>query len=72
MTLRTLMQSGIHFEGFINIQCWETEDNATVYCKGCNTELDIPEHILDREIRYIFPYTRMDGTAAFCIEIAEE
>lgn len=72
MTLRTLMESGVHFEGYIKIQCWETEDNPSIYCEGYNNELDIPENIMNKDISYIFPYTENDTTPGICIELAEE
>lgn len=31
MTLRELLESGINIEGYKKIQCWENEDNPTIY-----------------------------------------
>ena len=72
MTLRTLMESGVHFEGYIKIQYTKTEDNPIIYCEGYNNELDIPENIMNKDISYIFPYTENDTTPGICIELAEE
>ena len=72
MTLRTLMEIGVYFEGYIKIQCWETEDNPIIYCEGYNNELDIPENIMNKDIIYIFPYTENDTTPGICVELAEE
>lgn len=72
MLLRDFINSGINLEGYIKVQCWENEDNPTIYCEGNNHVLDIPEEYMDREIIYIFPYMENDVTAAICIELAEE
>lgn len=69
MTLRAFLESGIVFEGYRKIQCWENEDNPTLYHEG--TDLDIPEEYMDREIAYIFPYDT-GSSPAICIELAEE
>ena len=35
MTLRKLLESGIVIEGYRKIQCWENEDNPTIYLGNC-------------------------------------
>ncbi len=70
MTLRKLFNSGITIEGYRKIQCWESEDNPTVYYEG-DLEGDIEEYF-DREISYIFPYNPTPCNAGICIELAEE
>lgn len=71
MTLRDLIESGINIEGYIKIQCWEDEDNPTIYAEGNNNGIDIPEEYMDREVAYIFPYNT-GCEAAICIELSEE
>lgn len=68
MTLRELLESGINIEGYKKIQCWENEDNPTIYYEGNGR--NIPKEFKDREIAYIFPYNT-GSEAAICIELAE-
>ena len=70
MTLRELLESGIVIEGYRKIQCWESEDNPTIYYEGYN-QGDL-EKYFDREVAYIFPYNPTPSKAAICIELAEE
>lgn len=69
MTLGELFRSGIVLEGYRKIQCWESEDNPSVYYEG-DCQGDIEEYI-DREIAYIFPYNPVPGMAGICIELAD-
>lgn len=69
MTLRKLLESGIVIEGYRKIQCWENEDNPTIYYEGDDCG-DLEEY-LDRENAYIFPYSPTPNEAAICIELAE-
>lgn len=69
MKLRDLFESGIVVEGYRKIQCWEDEDNPTIYHEGYH-EGDL-EKYMDREIAYIFPYNPAPNEAAVCIELAE-
>lgn len=39
MTLRELLESGIVIEGYRKIQCWESEDNPTIYYEGYGRDL---------------------------------
>lgn len=70
MTLRDFLESGITLEGYRKIQCWEDENEPTIYHKGYD-EGDLEEY-MDREITYIFPYNTSPNEAAICIELAEE
>lgn len=69
MTLREILESGIVIEGHRKIQCWEDEDNPTIYYEG--TDANIREEYLDRDVAYIFPYNA-GSNPAICIELAEE
>ena len=69
MTLRELLESGIVIEGYRKIQCWENEDNPTVYYEGDCWD-DMSDY-MDREIAYIFPYNPIPSMAGICIELAE-
>lgn len=68
MTLRDFLESGIVLEGYRLIQCWEDEDGPTIYYEGYDA--DIPEEYMDRNIAYIFPFSRF-SEAAICIELEE-
>ncbi len=70
MKLRDFLESGIIIEGYRKIQCWESEDNPTVYHEGYDAG-DLNEY-MDRDVAYIFPYTTTPNEAAICIELAEE
>lgn len=67
MTLRELLESGIGIEGYRKIQCWDDEDNPTIYHEGYD-QGDLKKY-LDREITYILPYTLTQNEAAICIEL---
>lgn len=69
MTLRELLESGIMIEGYRKIQCWENEDNPTIYYEGNNSEN--LEDYLNRKITYIFPYNHSPNESAICIELEE-
>lgn len=69
ISLGELLESGIVIEGWRKIQCWENEDNPTVYHEGYD-EGDLDEH-WNAEVAYVFPYTLMSGESALCIELAE-
>lgn len=79
MTLSAFLNSGIELQGEKKIQCWENDNDPTIYYEG--TGMDIPEEYMDREITYIFPYMIRCGSpyntsaiciAGICIELAEE
>ncbi len=70
MTLGEFLESGIVLEGYRKIQCWENEDNPTIYHEG--TDVGDLEEYMDREIAYIFPYNPTPYEAGICIELAEE
>lgn len=56
MTLREMLDDGIVIEGLCKIQSWETENQPTVYYE--ETDLNtVPEHCLDREVTYLYPYS---------------
>lgn len=55
LTLRNLIEAGIDIEGYKKVQCWEDEDNPTVYHEGYSF-YGMDEKYLDRNVRYIFPY----------------
>lgn len=72
MTLRDLLDQ-ITLEGWHKIQCWEDEDNPTIYYEGYDF---YPGIVLNkygnRKVRYIFPYTVNDHEAGITIELEEE
>lgn len=70
LTLKDLIEAGIEIEGWKKIQCWENEDNPTVYHEGDNF-YNMDKKYLDRKVRYIFPYYtgEMPGIT---IELEEE
>lgn len=75
MTLEMLM-GGINVEGNVKVQCWENENNPTIYYEGHmyggNIPVDLSEYA-EREVAYIFPYTFWHGNvciAGICIELA--
>lgn len=73
MTLRDLIDGGVQIEGYVKIQCWEDEDNPTIYWEGHSLG-NFDSHIvdyLDREIVYIFPYGTYHSSA-ICIELAQK
>lgn len=70
MTLRELLESGIVFEGCKKVQCWENENEPTVYSESMFVD-EIPEKCMDREVVTIFPYDA-GNEVAICIELAEE
>jgi hypothetical protein len=77
MTLREMIDNGVTFEGYVKIQCWENENNPTIYYEGYINEDGTKafEEYLDRDVRYIFPYVINVGKCvigAICIEIEEE
>lgn len=70
LTLRNLLESGIEIDGYKKIQCWEDEDNPTIYHEGYDF-YGMDEKYLDRKVRYIFPYNT--GTeVGITIELEEE
>lgn len=69
MTLRELLEGGIVIEGYSKIQCWETEDNPTIYHEG--TSAGNLEEYMDREIAYIYPYNPTSYEAGICIELSK-
>lgn len=70
LTLRNLRDAGIEIEGYKKVQCWEDEDNPTIYHEGFNF-YGMDEKYLDRNVRYIFPYN--DGEVpGITIELEEE
>lgn len=71
VTIRDLLDSGIEFEGYIKVQCWETENNPEIYYEGYNI-LDMNHKFLDREVRYIFPYIVRNNEAGITIEVYEK
>jgi len=52
LTLRNLREAGIEIEGYKKVQCWEDEDNPTIYYEGYKL-YDMNEKYLDRNVRYI-------------------
>ena len=71
MTLGELLSSGIVIEGYRKIQCWEDEDNPTIYYEGEDSAIEDTDEYLDREIAYMFPYSPQPCIAGICIELAE-
>ena len=59
-------------EGWKKIQCWEDEDNPTIYCEGYNLSYAETREYRNRRISYIFPYTNGTNEACLCIELYEE
>lgn len=59
-------------EGWKKIQCWEDEDNPTIYCEGYNLSYAETREYRNRRISYIFPYTNGTNEACLCIELEEE
>lgn len=70
MTLRELIERGIEIEGYRKIQCWETEDNPTIYHEGYDFHPSL-EQYMDWEVRYMFPYMVSICEAGVCIELIE-
>lgn len=76
MTLRELMEN-INIEGGIKVQCWEDENNPTIYFEdqiNCGIPNELKEH-MDREVAYMFPYPfwcRTVCLGGICIELASE
>ena len=62
----------ITVEGWKKIQCWEDEDNPTIYCEGYNLSYAETREYRNRRISYIFPYTNGTNEAGLCIELEEE
>ena len=70
LTLRNLREAGVEIEGYRKVQCWEDEDNPTIYHEG-NNFYGMDEKYLDRNVRYIFPcYT--GGVPEIIIELEGE
>lgn len=69
-TLRNLIEGGIEIEGYKKVQCFEDEDNPTIYYEGYNF-FDMDEKYLDRYVRYIFPYD-IGTETGITIELEEE
>ena len=70
LTLRDLIEAGIEIEGWKKVQCWEDEDNPTIYHEGYSFH-DMDQKYLDRNVRYIFPYNT-GSEAGITIELEEE
>lgn len=74
MTLRDLLNGIFAIEGYVKVQCWEDDNNPTIYYEGY-AENGIRNKVgvyIDREINYIFPYQNRPNEAAICIELSEE
>ena len=71
MTLRELLNSGIVIEGYRQIQCWETEDNPTVYYEGTDSGEDNLEEYMEKEVTYLFSAIIGGSTPCIVIEISE-
>lgn len=72
MTLRELLNSGIIIEGFRKVQCWETEDNPTVYYEGTDSGEDELAEYMERKVTYLFSITNGDNIPCIVIELSEE
>lgn len=73
MTIGEFLESGIVLEGWYRVQCWETEDNPTIYYEGYYLHSEFERSIYwNREIAYIFPYNAGGSTPGITIELAEE
>lgn len=70
LTLRDLIEAGIEIEGWKKVQCWEDEDNPTIYHEGYSF-YDMDKKYLDRNVRYIFPYNT-GSEVGITIELEEE
>lgn len=71
MKLKQLLKSGIIFEGYRIVQCWETEDCPTIYFEGTDSGEEELEEYMEREVAYIFPIVHGDNKPCLVIELAE-
>ena len=55
LTLRDLLESGIEIEGYKKVQCWEDEDDPTIYHEGFNF-YGMDKKYLDKNVRNNFTY----------------
>lgn len=56
MTIRDLMEQGIYLQGLISVIKWDDKmkDAEAIYCQSNENGENIPEEILDLEIKYIY------------------
>lgn len=71
MTIRDLFDQCVEVEGWVKVQCWESEDYPDIYYEGYGLR-SIDQKYWDREIRYMFPFMVTPTEAAICIELCEE
>lgn len=77
MTLGELFNN-TNVEGNVKVQCWESENNPTIYYEDHSSGGALPKDLAkyeDREVAYIFPYTFYHKNvllAGICIELAAD
>ena len=59
-------------EGWKKIQCWEDENNPTIYCEGYDLSYAETRICRNRRVSHIYPYTNGTNESCLCIELEKE